>query len=125
MARRKVRHYESVDVVRDKINTYFIEHYDDVIKYLLAAVDCETVEQLAEEERHCRFGLDCGWVWVYTNDNEQNREWELDNGRWGAKVTRIRCPFECQSTTVKQIQIDKALEDLHMKPQYFSGVTLD
>lgn len=126
MARTKVRHYETVDEVRRKINNYFYLHENEVMKDLLEKTGFNSKEELIDAECHqMRFGLDCGWVWAGTKNSEQRHEWELDNGKYGAKVNRIDYPYNSQSTTCKEIQLDKALEDLRLTDQYYAYVRLD
>jgi hypothetical protein len=91
--------------------------------------DFKTLEELHEYDingsYYGGFGLDCGWVRVKTFNREQLREWTLDNGKYDAMVWGIRCPYETQSTTLKDIQINKALKDLNMNEQYYTSIRLD
>lgn len=125
MARTKVRHYETVEDVRRKINNYFYLHENEVIENLLYETGFKTVDDLWNAEYNMGFGFDCGWVWVITTNKEQNHEWVLDNGRYDAYVTMIKYPYNTQSTTCKEIQLNKALKDLNMDSQYMAYVRLD
>ena len=135
MARTKIRNYWSVDEVKDFINEYFKEYHDEVIDYLIKEVNkmldknFKTIDELNEFDIHGSyyggFGLDCSWVRVKTFNKDQYREWVLDNGKYNAEVWGIRCPYNTQSTTCKEIQIKKALNDLGLNDQYYASVRLD
>lgn len=125
MAKRKVRNYESVDVVRNRINNYFETHHDEVIQHMVKETGFDSFDDLWDAEYHMAFGLDCGWVWVYSMNKEQRHEWALDNGKYDAYVTMIKYPYNTQSTTCKEIQLNKALKDLNMDGQYMAYVRLD
>lgn len=126
MARTKVRHYETVEDVRRKINNYFYLHENEVMKDLLEKTGFNSKEELLDAECHqMRFGFDCGWVWVYSRNKDQRHEWALDNGKYDAYVTMIKYPYNTQSTTCKEIQLNKALEDLGLTNQYMAYVRLD
>lgn len=125
MARRKVRNYESVEVVRNRINDYFENHHGEVIDEMLKQLKFDSLDSLWDSEYRGYFGFDCGWVWVCTLNSEQDREWRLDNGKYDAYVTRIKYPYNSQSTTCKEIQLNKALKDLGMDHQYMAYVRLD
>lgn len=122
---RKIRNYDSVDVVRAKINNYFENYHDEVIQDLLDNTGFTNMDELSNYEYHMGFGLDCGWVWVCTLNSAQEREWRLDNGKYDTHVTMIKYPYNSQSTTCKEIQLNKALKDLHMTDQYMPYVRLD
>ena len=125
MARTKVRKYPSTGYVREMINRYFNENRDVVLADLLEKTSFADMNELRDAERRSYFGFDCGWVYLETANPEQYREWVLDNGKYDAKVGRLDYPFNCQSVTCKEIQLDKAIKDLGLTGNYYSASRLD
>lgn len=125
MARRKIRHYLPTSVIAERINKYFREHKEEVIQNMLKETGFDDLNKLHDYEFNYGFGFDCGWVWVKTRSFEQEREWVLDNGKYDALVTGLLTPYSTQSTTLKKIMVDDALEKLGMSGDYFSYVRLD
>ena len=135
MARRKVRYYPTTEDVANIINNYFKEHREEVIEDMIAKVNrsynksFNTLDELHQFDVYGSyyggFGLDCGWVRVKTMNKEQLREWTLDNGKWDALVWGISCPYNTQSTTLQEIMVNKALQDLGMTDTYYASVRLD
>ena len=125
MARNKIRHYDSTELVAIKIQRYFDSH-KEVIDHLLKEVRMNNLDEVWEfENRHCGWYGDCGFVRVKTFSEDQRKEWVLDNGKYNDMVYGIRCPYDSQSTTLKDIQIRKALKDLNMDNQYYTDIRLD
>lgn len=122
---KKVRRYDSVDTVRRLLNNYFYLNKQQVLDELVSYAGRNNMDEVRYDERMSRWGLDCGWVWLATSNPEQEREWKLDNGKYDAKVTRIDYPFNCQSVTLKQVQLRKALKDLMLEGDYYPEVRLD
>jgi hypothetical protein len=132
MGRKKVRNYLSVKEVEDMINNYFYNKKDEVIKYI-----CEnngsgifnSLNELHEFDVHGSyfggFGLDCGWCWISPKRSEQHREWVLDNGKWDAYARDFILPYNTQSTTLKKLELEKALKDLNIEKYYSVYVRLD
>lgn len=125
MARTKIRKYPSTMVIRDKLNNYFVENRERVLKALLEYTGYTSTESLREAEFNGRFGLDCGWVYVRCRNSNQYHEWELDNGKYDAYVNRIRCSYDTQSTTLKEFQTNLALMDLGLEYDYYTYTRLD
>lgn len=122
---KKIRHYDSTLKLQELLNTYFLARREDVLKDLLEKTGFNTMEELRNAEHNSYWGLDCGFVWMATANPEQHREWVLDNGKYDAKVRGIKYPYNCQSVTLKQIQLRKAIEDLELTGQYYPEVRLD
>ena len=132
MGRKKVRNYLTREEVEAMINNYFYNCRDEVIKYI-----CEnngsgvfnSLDELREFDIHGSyfggFGLDCGWCWVYPKRSEQHREWVLDNGKWDAYARDFKLPYNTQSTTLKRLELEKALKDLNIQEFYSIHVRLD
>lgn len=118
MPRPKIRKHETVKQVQAKFNEYFVNNEEEVIKDLLAKMGYDSTDALWDDEYHGRLGFDCGWTWLYTKNNEQEHEWFLDNNRIPAYVSGLNFPYNTQSTTVKEIQLEKALKDLDLTNQY-------
>lgn len=132
MARKKVRNYMSIEEVENMINNYFYNRGNEVIKYI-----CEnngisifnSLDELREFDIHGSylggFGLDCGWCWLTPKRPEQQREWVLDSGKWDAYARRFKYPYNTQSTTLKELELRKAIEDLNIDKYYSIYVRLD
>lgn len=132
MGRKKVRKYFSIKEVEDMINNYFYNKGDEVIKYI-----CEnngvsvfnSLEELHEFDIHGSyyggFGLDCGWCWLSPKRSEQYKEWVLDNGKYDAYARSFNLPYNTQSTTLKRLELEKALEDLNIQEFYSVYTRLD
>lgn len=135
MARRKIRYYLSTEQVARIINNWLEVNKEEVIEHLIKEVnemmgkDFKTLEELKEFDIHGSFvggfGFDCGWVKVRTYNKDQFKEWTLDNGKYNAEVWGIRCPYETQSTTCKEIQIKYALDQMKLNDQYYTSIRLD
>ena len=132
MGRKKVRNYLSVKEVEDMINNYFYNCKDEVIKYICennGAAVFKSLEDLHEFDVHGSyyggFGLDCGWCWLSPKRSEQHREWVLDNGKWDAYARNLKLPYNTQSTTLKRLELEKALKDLNIQEFYSVHVVLD
>lgn len=132
MGRKKVRNYLTREEVEAMINNYFYNCRDEVIKYI-----CEnngmrvfnSLEELHEFDIHGSyyggFGLDCGWCWLYPKRDAQRREWVLDNGEYDAYARSFKLPYNTQSTTLKSLELEKALEDLNIRDFYSVYTRLD
>ena len=125
MPRTKNRKHESVTAVAQKINKWIEEHKDEILKNMLDTVGYEDTDKLWNDEYHGRFGLDCGWVWFYTKNDEQYHEWFLDNNRYTDYVSRINYPYNTQSTTLKEIQAKYILKNMGLENDYGIYVRLD
>ena len=126
MARKKIRNYKSIEQVRDIFNDYFYTHESEVIDHMLKEVNMSSLDEVWEYcNKHCGFGFDCGWVWLGAENNEQSREWRLDNGDYRDHVSGFDYPYNSQSTTLKEIQLRKALKDLGLENDYYIITRLD
>ena len=125
MARRKIRKHDSVLIVKSKINNWIEKHDNEIIKNMLDKTGYDSIEQLREDEYHGRFGLDCGWVWLCTKNEEQYHEWFLDNNKYPDYVSGIDYPYNSQSTTLKEIQCRYILKEMDLEDKYFPYVRLD
>lgn len=123
--RKKNRRYPGTEAIKQALNEYFALYKNDVIDDLISNTPFTSFNDVVDAERRSYWGLDCGWVWLATSNPEQEREWRLDNGKYDAKVTSINYPFNCQSVTLKQIQLRKAIKDLGLEGQYYPEVRLD
>ena len=124
MGRRKVRHYPSVEFYEGMLREYFDTHRHEVIGNLLDTLGYESVERLQEDECHMKFGLDCGWIHLHPKNREMSHEWSLDNGIYGAYVC-ARPSLNCQSTTIKRVQVEKAVRDLGLEDVFYISERLD
>ena len=122
---RKIRRYQSTEDLKRMLNNYFYINKNEVLNDLVSNTPFTSFEEVKDAERRSYWGLDCGWVWLATSNPEQEREWRLDNGKYSAKVTCINYSFNCQSVTLKQIQLRKAIKDLGLERQYYPEVRLD
>lgn len=125
MSRTKIRNYPTTEEVKELINDYFQKCEGEVIKDLLKKTDFDCIENLQYAEHYSYFGFDCGWVWLATANPIQEQEWIRDNGKYDAKVRGIKYPYNCQSVTIKKIQLEKAIKDLGLTAQYYAEVRLD
>lgn len=125
VGRRKVRNYQSVNTISQILNDYFEVNRDEVLNDLVSNTPFKTLKEVEAAERNSYWGLDCGWVYLATGNAIQYQEWIKDNGKYNAKVRGIAYPFNCQSVTLKQIQLRKAIKDLGFEGQYYSEVRLD
>ena len=124
MGRKKVRNYPPKGFYEEKLDGYFREHRHEVIGNLLDTLGYESVERLQEDECHMKFGLDCGWIHLHPRNKEMSREWGLDNGIYGAYVC-ARPSLNCQSTTIKRVQVEKAVKDLGLEDVFYISERLD
>lgn len=125
MPRRKVRKYDSVAQVENKINEWIELHKDEILNDMLNKAGYPDTDKLWDDEYNGRFGLDCGWVWLYAKNDEQFHEWFLDNNRYQDFVSRIRFPYSTQSTTLKEIQAKYILKNMGLENDYGIYVRLD
>ena len=132
MARTKARKFMTVEEVENMINNYFYNCGNNVIKYICENNGVEvfnSLDELHEFDIHGSyyggFGLDCGWCWLIPNRDEQLKEWTLDNGKYSAHARRFNWPYYTQSTTLKRLELEKALEDLNIGKYYSIEVRLD
>lgn len=135
MARRKVRKYVSKDYIETVFENYFNTHRDEVIQYMIDQVNLmytdknfKTLEELHDFDIHGSyyggFGLDCGWVWLKPKNKEQAHEWFLDNDRI-PDYASPSLPYNTQSTTLKRMQLRRALEGLGLQDEYSLYERLD
>ena len=124
MGRRKVRHYPSVEFYEEMLREYFETHRREVIGNLLDTLGYDSLEELQEAECNMKFGLDCGWIHLRPKDKEMSHEWALDNGIYGAYVC-ARPSLNCQSTTIKRVQVEKAVKDLGLEDKFYITERLD
>ena len=125
MGRRKVRYFPNRDFYKTKFNNYFQEHNDEVMLHLLQQTGFATIELLWEAERKSYFGLDCGWIVLRPKDDKMRHEWFLDDDRISANMFVHNPYFNCQSTTMQKIMIDKAVKDLGLEDVFHVSVRLD
>ena len=125
MGRRKVRNYNNREFYRDLFNNYFTEHNDEVMIDLLQQTHFATVDMLADAERKSYFGLDCGWIVLRPKNEAMRHEWFLDDDRISANMFVHNPHFNCQSTTVQKIMVDKAVKDLGLEDTFYVSVRLD
>ncbi len=124
MGRKKIRNYPSVEFYEGMLKEYFDNHSGEVIGNLLDTLGYESVDSLLDAERNMAFGFDCGWIHLHPRNHEMRHEWELDNGKYCAYVY-VRPTVDCQSTTIKKVQAEKAVKDLGLGDKFFVTVRLD
>lgn len=112
---RKIRNYDSAKHYENLFNEYFKEHRYDVMKEILDQTHFDNFSDLAEYENHLGFGFDCGLVYGAPANKEMEHEWVLDNGKYNARFYCHNMPYNCQSTTLQKIQMDKAIKDLGLQ----------
>ena len=130
MGRKKVRKYPSREYYEDLLEQYFNEHNGAVIPYVIERIGENPayygIEDLMNDECRMRWGFDCGWILLYPKNSEMAHEWELDNGKYGAYVWTDRAlPYCPQSTTLKYIMIEKAVNDLGLNNEFWISTRLD
>ncbi len=118
MAKTKIRKYETVKEVEDLFNRVFIEHRYDIIKHMLNNVDIPDLDSLWEVENVLGFGADCGSCYIITKSDEQYKEWIRDNGKYSAYASHFEWPYNTQSTTLKEIQLEWAIKYLLVQEEY-------
>lgn len=124
MGRKKVRLYKSRDFYENLMHDYFKENKNEVIQYILDKTVFSTLEGLRDAEFKNHFGLDCGFVYLIPKNTEMYHEWELDEGKYCAKVY-VRGPFNTQSVTLKELAAEKAVEDLNLDSEFYISSRLD
>ena len=124
MGRRKVRHYPSVEFYEGMLKEYFETHRGEVIGNLLDTLGYDSLEELQEAEYNMKFGLDCGWIHLHPKNKEMSHEWALDNGIYCAYVHAMPS-LNCQSTTIKRVQVEKAVRDLGLEDTFYISERLD
>jgi len=125
MGRRKVRHYNSRDFYRELFDDYFNSHNDEVMKEVLEQTGFKSVEELNDAEYHSYFGFDCGWILIRPTNKEQAHEWFLDSNRIDSVLFVHNPCYNCQSTTIKEIMVRRALKDLGLEDEFSMSVRLD
>lgn len=125
MGRRKVRNYNTRDFYRELFDDYFKTHNEEVMQEVLEQTGFRTVEDLSQAEYHGYFGLDCGWIVLTPKNKEQAHEWFLDDDRISSKMFVHNPWYNCQSTTIQEIMIRKALKDLGLENEFSMSVRLD
>lgn len=125
MGRIKIRNYPTREFMQEVFDEYFNEHNDEVMQLVLDTFGFNTVEEMQNAEYHGFFGLDCGWITLTPTNRDQAHEWFLDSGRIDSKMF-VRNPlFNTQSTSIKQVMIEKAVKDLGLGDRFYVGVRLD
>lgn len=124
MGRKKVRNFPPKGYYEDKLEGYFREHRHEVIGNLLDTLGYRSLDELQEAEYNMKFGLDCGWIHLHPKNKEMAHEWALDNGIYGAYVC-ARPSMNCQSTTIKRVQVEKAVRDLNLGDVFYISERLD
>ena len=107
--RKHVQYHLTPDQIQLLVNSYFETSHLKVIQYLLDRTDMDTLSDLIEYENLGGFGLDCGWVWLTPINDELYNRWK---GCGSSYVSKLNYPYNCQSTTCKEIQLEKAIRDL-------------
>ena len=126
MGRKKVRHFPSVEDWKKQLTEYLTENKEKYIAYMLKRLGYEDTETLWEEEYHGKFGFDCGWVQLHPKDKEMQREWRLDNGGIDDCIFDIASVvYNTQSTTIKEIIVEKLVEDLDLNDTFIIYTRLD
>lgn len=124
MGRKKVRKYPTKQFYEDMFKEYFDAHGDEVIRDMLDRLGYESMEKLRNDEMHMAFGFDCGWTIIYPKNQEMEREWKLDNGRYDYSIF-AHPTYYPQSTTVQKVQVEKAIRDLGLGDTFGCYVRLD
>lgn len=122
--RRKIRKYITMDYAKMQIQAYIDSHADEIIQHLLDETGFDSIEKLREFEYHSGFGFDCGFVTLEPRRSEMLHEWELDNGKYFTSLW-FRFPYECQSVTCKEIQLEKVVKDMNIDDMYYIRTRLD
>ena len=125
MGRIKIRNYPSREWMTELFNNYFVAHNDEIVQLVLNTFGFNTVEEMQEAEYRGYFGLDCGWITLKPKNKDHAHEWFLDNNRIDSKMYISNPLYNTQSTTIKKIMIDKAVEDLGLTNTFYVGVRLD
>ena len=130
MGRKKVRKYPSRECYELMLEQYFANDNGAVITYVIEKIGEDPAKygfcDLQEDERRMRWGFDCGWILMYPTNKEMAHEWELDSGGYGAYVwTDSALPWCPQSTTLKRIMLEKAVEDLELQDEFWLATKLD
>ena len=122
---RKIRHHKTVEDIEEIINKYFKTHHDEVITDLLEKTGYSDLDSLRNAEYGMKFGFDCGFIWLVPLNAEMKREWRLDNGKYSDYACWFKWPYNSQSTTIKEIEMSKAVHDLGMDNDFYIRVVLD
>lgn len=111
MAKPKVRNYPSIEDYEKIFEDYFRSNKGAIMQYVCHKFQVEDEDSLKEQD----FGFDCGWVHLFPRDPEMAKEWKLDNGDYGARIFDIasKC-YGTQSITIKEVILEKAVEDLNL-----------
>ena len=136
MPRKKIRKYVSKNYIENIFNDYFETYRDEIIQYMIDQVNLmytdknfKTLEELADFDingsYYGGFGLDCGWVWLKPLNKEQAHEWFLDNDRIPDYAAPHNWPYNTQSTTLKRMQLGRALRCLGLQDEYEIYTRLD
>lgn len=125
MGRRKVRNYKGREYYKELFNNYFNTHHNEVMREVLDKLGFDTVENMSKAEYRGYFGFDCGWILVSPKNSEQSHEWFLDNDRISSDLYVSNPYYNTQSTTIKEIMVEKALRDLGLRDEFYVSVRLD
>ena len=125
MGRRKVRNYKGREYYKELFDEYFKSHHNEVMSEVLSRTGFDTESDLRAAEYRSYFGFDCGWILISPKNKEQWHEWYLDDNRISAYLFVHNPCYNCQSTTIKEIMVRKALRDLGLADEFNVTVRLD
>lgn len=124
MGRRKVRHYRPREYYKDLFEEYFNKNTPMLVQYTAEKLGFESPSVMRDEEM-TGVWFDCGWCIITPKNKEQYREWLLDNDRISAHLYVDNRYYSTQSTTIKEIMVRKALEDLGLADEFYVDTRLD
>lgn len=126
---KKIRNYPSKADYEARINQFFEEHRDEVIRDMCFALGYDDFERLKHDECHMRFGFDCGFTKLLPRNAEMRYEWILDeHGRKGEDFWAEIYPrfsWDCQSLTCKRPQAEYMLAQLGLEDEFMIVERLD
>ena len=93
-----------------------IAAYDEKVQRVIDE-NKEIILEKIEPYKEQNFGLDCGWVNLYTENEEYREKRKLlknTKGEYCLEYMSVKLPYRCQSTTVQRMQFD-AIKDILKK----------
>ena len=125
MGRRKVRYYKDREFYKNLFDEYFDKHHAEVMAEVLRQTGFEDSTALSVAEHRMYFGLDCGWILLTPKNKDHAHEWFLDNDRISSYMFVHNKRYNCQSTTIAKIMVEKAVRDLGLEDTFYISVRLD
>lgn len=123
MGRRKVRNYKNREYYVNLFHEYFREHTQELLEYTAGVLGFETPRAMRDEEMTGCW-CDCGYVIISPTNKEQYREWRLDDG-YSAHLYVHNPMYDTQSTSIKEIMVNKMLLDLGLSKDFNVFTRLD